>query len=310
MTRTELYAPRTARHRRTWTAAAIPLILVFFIIGQMVTIFGLLKPMGFHQADLATQWLPLTLQLLGFGVTSLLLLAWVWLFERRSPATLGLNGSFLPRYGKGLLVGAGFLTATIGLIWIAGGYRIEGFGVWTAPSPMLFLPILALFFGFMIQGGTEELLMRGWLMQLVASRHGLILAIAINSLLFALMHGGNIKPSKELALAMVNLLLFAGMISLYAIKEGSLWGVCAWHTAWNTLLGVGFGLEVSGEKVAVQSLVVDLAPVAGAPWWLTGGAFGPEASVAATAVLLAGMVYLLATGALKDRTGYSAPLAG
>jgi hypothetical protein len=147
-------------------------------------------------------------------------------------------------------------------------------------------------------------------MQLVASRHGLVLAIVINALLFALLHGGNIKPSMELALALANLLLFAVMISLYAIKEGSLWGVCAWHSAWNTLLGVGFGLEVSGSRVAVQSLVVDLAPVAGAPWWLTGGAFGPEASVATTGVLLAGVIYFLATGAMKPRAGYAAPLAG
>jgi len=303
MTKIELFAPRASSHRRTWTAAAIPLILLFFIAGQLATIFGVLKPMGFRSADLETQWAPLTIQLLGFGFTALLLLAWVWLFERRSPAALGLNGKALVRYGRGLLVGAGFLAGTVGLIWIAGGYRVEGLGVWTAPSPILFLPILALFAGFMIQGGTEELLMRGWLMQLVASRHGLVLAIVINSLLFALMHAGNIKPSVELALALVNLLLFAVMISLYAIKEGSLWGVCAWHSAWNTLLGVGFGLEVSGGRVAVQSLVVDLAPVAGAPWWLTGGAFGPEASVAATGVLLAGVVYFLATGALKPRAG-------
>lgn len=299
MKNVELYGPRAPTHRRTWTAAAIPLIIVFFVLGQLATIFGVLKPMGFRQADLETQWLPLVIQLAGFGVTSVLLLLWVRLFERRSPPILGLNGEFVRRYARGLLVGAGFLFAVVALIWAAGGYRIEGGGVWTAPSPILFLPILALFGGFIIQGGTEELLMRGWLMQLVASRHGLIAAIVINAVLFALMHGGNIAPSKELVLALINLVLFAVMISLYAIKEGSLWGVCAWHTAWNWLLGVGFGLEVSGGRIAVQSLVVDLAPQAGAPWWLTGGAFGPEASIATTAVLLGGAIYLGVTGALR-----------
>jgi len=309
MSKIELYAPRAPRHRRTWTAAAIPLILVFFILGQLATIFGVLKPMGFHQADLETQWEPLTIQLLGFGVSALLLLGWAWLFERRTPAALGLNGRALARYGRGLLVGAGFLLGVIGLIWIPGGYRVEGLGVWTAPAPLLFLPFLALFVGFMVQGGTEELLMRGWLMQLVASRHGLVLAIVINSLLFALMHGGNIAPSLELALALVNLLLFSGLVSLYAIKEGSLWGVCAWHTAWNTLLGCGFGSGARGGRIGGQSLVVDLAPAPGAPWWLTGGVFGPEASVATSAVLLVGVIWLLAAGALKTSRGYAAPLA-
>lgn len=310
MKNVELYGPREAKHRRTWTAAAIPLIIVFFVLGQLVTVFGVLQPMGFHQADLATQWLPLVIQLAGFGFSALILLAWVWLFERRTPRVLGFNGAFLQRYMRGLLVGAGFLFGVIGLIWLAGGYRVEGSGVWTAPSPMLFLPILALFAGFMIQGGTEELLMRGWLMQLVASRHGLVAAIVINSALFAIMHGGNIAPSKDLALALVNLILFGVMISLYAIKEGSLWGVCAWHTAWNWLLGVGFGLEVSGGRMAVQSLVIDLAPKAGAPWWLTGGAFGPEASVVTTAVLLAGCLYFAATGTLGTARARSAALVG
>ena len=124
--------------------------------------------------------------------------------------------------------------------WALGAYRIEGIGVWSAPSPALFIPILCLFGGFMIQGATEEIMFRGWLMQLIASRHGLIAAIAINSIIFALLHGGNIKPSIELAFAMVNLVLFAVMISLYAIKEGSLWGVCAWHSAWKHPAGRGF----------------------------------------------------------------------
>lgn len=310
MKQVELYAPRTTRHRRTWTAAAIVLIVAFFVVGQLLTIFGILKPMGFRSADLATQWQPLTIQLLGFGFTALLILAWAWLFERRSPATLGLNGAALIRYGRGLLVGAGFLLASIGLAWALGGYRIEGAGVWTAPAPVLFIPIACLFAGFMVQGATEELMLRGWLMQLVASRHGLVIAIVINSLVFAFLHAGNIKPSMELALALVNLVLFAVMISLYAIKEGSLWGVCAWHSAWNTLLGVGFGLDVSGGKIAVQSLIVDLAPAQGAPWWLTGGAFGPEASVATSVVLLAGVVYFLATGAMRQGARYSAPGLG
>lgn len=310
MKQIELYAPRTTRHRRTWTAAAIVLTVAFIVAGQLLTIFGILKPMGFRSADLSTQWQPLTIQLLGFGFTALLVLAWAWLFERRSPASLGLNGDALLRYGRGLLVGAGFLLASIGLAWALGGYSIEGAGVWTAPAPMLFIPILCLFGGFMVQGATEELMLRGWLMQLVASRHGLVIAIIINALVFAFLHAGNIKPSPELALALVNLVLFAVMISLYAIKEGSLWGVCAWHSAWNTLLGVGFGLDVSGGKIAVQSLVVDLAPAQGAPWWLTGGAFGPEASVTTSVVLLAGVVYFLATGAMRRGARYSSPALG
>lgn len=303
----ELYAPRTARHRRTWTAVVIVLLVAFVLIGQLTTIFGILKPMGFHKADLSTQWLPVVIQLVGFGFTALLVFLWAGLFERRSPVTLGFNDKAFIRYGRGLLAGFAFLTTVVGIIWVMGGYHIENHGVWTAPTMALFIPIACLFGGFMIQGATEEILLRGWLMQLVASRHGLILAIVINAIVFSLLHANNIKPSKELALGLINIVLFAVMISLYAIKEGSLWGVCAWHSAWNTLLGVGFGLEVSGEKIAVAPLVVDLAPTDGAQWWLTGAAFGPEASLVTTAVLLVGTAYFLATGALKRGKRYAIP---
>jgi len=290
----ELYAPRAPRHRRTWTVAALVLMVVFFVAGQLLSIFGIERPLGYHSADLDTQWRPAAIMLAGFGFTALLILVWARLFERRPPAALGLNGRAFVRYARGLLVGFGCLAAVVGLAWALGAYRIEGAGVWTAPTPALFIPILCLFAGYMIQGATEELMFRGWILQLVASRHGLVLGVVISTVVFAAMHAGNEAPSASLALGLANLLLFGGMLSLYAIREGSLWGVCAWHTAWNTLLGVGFGLDVSGSRIAVQSLVVDLAPAPGAPWWLTGGTFGPEASVATTAVLLAGCLVLLA----------------
>lgn len=298
----ELYAPRGPRHRRTWTVAAIVLTVAFLIAGQLLSIFGIERPLGYHSADLDTQWRPAAIMLAGFGFTALLVLAWARLFERRPPATLGLNGKAVARYVRGLLVGFSCLAAVVGLAWAFGAYRIEGPGVWAAPTLALFIPILCLFAGYMIQGATEEIMFRGWILQLVASRHGLVIGVLLNAVVFAALHAGNVAPSKALALGLVNIILFAVLLSLYAIREGSLWGVCAWHTAWNTLLGVGFGLDVSGSRIAVQSLVVDLAPAPGAPWWLTGGTFGPEASVATTAVLLTGCLVLLARRRARPAT--------
>jgi hypothetical protein len=154
--------------------------------------------------------------------------------------------------------------------------------------------------GFIIQGSSEELLFRGWLMQLIASRHGLWIAVVANSALFALAHAGNIEPSNELYVGLANIVLFGLFISLYAIREGSLWGVCGWHAAWNWLLGLGFGLEVSGMKIDSLPLITDLTGAPGAAWWLTGGAFGPEASLVTTAVLLTGTVLLMLFGKTRN----------
>jgi uncharacterized protein len=298
----ELYAPRLAKHRRTWSVAVVVLVGVFFLLGQtlsFIPIMVALKLAGIEldpanlQASLSiamSEWPIISAVLFGCAFTALAVFLWVWLFERRGLQTIGFNGDGFKRFGRGFLIGLAFLGSAVGGIALLGGYRIETAGVWSAPSFLAFLPILVLLVGFCIQGSTEEILMRGWLMQVIASRHGIVWAMGINAVIFSLMHGMNTKPTPELALGLFNIVLVGVFFSLYALKEQSLWGVCGWHAAWNWLLSAGFGLEVSGIVIKAPPLVVDLAGAKGAPWWLTGGSFGPEGSVVATTVLLAGTI--------------------
>lgn len=312
----ELYAPRTGRHRRTWTWAAIVLGFIFITLGQVLSLFPVfivakLAHIPIDPANLGpsmqaamTKWPVVAAMLFGFAFTALLIFLWVWLFERRGLRAIGFNSDGLKRFGRGFLIGLGFLAAVVGLIWAVGGYRIEAAGVWAAPSFAAILPILILLAGFCIQGSTEEIVMRGWIMQIIASRHGIIWAMVVNAVLFSLLHGMNIKPEPGLMLGLVNIVLVGVFFSLYAIREQSIWGVCGWHAAWNWLLGLGFGLEVSGNPIETPPLIVDLTGNAGAPWWLTGGGFGPEGSVMTTLVLGAGIAWLVWKGALKQGEGY------
>ena len=297
----ELYAPRLARHRRTWSVAAVVLGVVFMAGGQLLGLFPALA-FGLMTTDGATSgWVgDLYMLIVMFGLTALLLSGWVLWFERRPLSTIGFNGRGLKRFVRGYAIGLGFLIATVGVIWVAGGYRIEGGGVFaSAALGAGLLPIGALLLGFIVQGSTEEIVFRGWLMQLIASRHGLVIALIVNAVLFGLAHAGNTAPTKELALGVVNIVLFGTFIGLYAAREGSIWGVCGWHAAWNWLLGLGFGLEVSGHVLEVTPLVVDLTATDGAPWWLTGASFGPEASVVTTAILLGASVWVVLRGPFK-----------
>ncbi|WP_417497995.1 CPBP family intramembrane glutamic endopeptidase [Maricaulis sp.] len=290
----EIYADRQARHRRTWTLAAIVLLVVFMVGGQILGVIpGVM--LGLVSMDpAAMDWAGMAYVLFAaFGVSAILLLLWTTLFERRGPATLGLNGAFAKRFARGYGLGLGFLVVVVAIIWLAGGYRIEAGGSLAIAS---LIPVAWLLAGFIVQGSTEELMFRGWLMGLIASRHGIWLAIAINSILFGLVHGGNIAWSQELMFGLANIVLVGVFLSLYAAKEGSLWGVCGWHAAWNWLLASGFGLPVSGQDVLVDPFIIDLADTAEAPWWLTGGVFGPEASVVTSLVLTAGIVALLLRG--------------
>ena len=305
----ELYAGRKPRHRRTWTLAAIVLTVLFMLGGQLAAYYpaiatGFITPGGGSDG-----WPQLAYELTAaFGFGAVLMLLWVRLFERRGPSVLGLNARGPVRFLRGYLLGLAFLLAVVGVIWIAGGYVVEGAGAFGSSAVgAALLPIGVLLLGFIIQGSSEELLFRGWLMQLIASRHGLWIAVIGNSVLFALAHAGNIEPSKELYVGLANIVLFGLFISLYAVREGSLWGACGWHAAWNWLLGLGFGLEVSGMKIDSLPLITDLTAAQGAPWWLTGGAFGPEASGVTTAVLLLGTVILIILGRTRDHGVEAAP---
>lgn len=290
----DIYAPRQARHRRTWTLAAIVLLLAFGLAGQFLGVIpgiflGLIGPDA-----TAPGWVGMSYILIaGFAGTALLIFGWVWLFERRSAAAIGLNARFPVRFLRGYGLGLGFLAAVVAIIWALGGYQVEQAGSLAIAS---LIPLAWLMAGFVIQGSTEELMFRGWLMGLIASRHGIWLAILINSALFGLVHAGNIAWSQELMFGLANIVLVGVFLSLYAAKEGSLWGVCGWHAAWNWLLASGFGLPVSGQDVLVTPFLIDLADTPDAAWWLTGGVFGPEASVVTSAVLLAGVIALLLRG--------------
>jgi hypothetical protein len=309
----ELYAERKRSHRRTWTLAAVLLGLVFMILGQVGAYLPAREAGWITPGGGTDGWPQLTYELVAaFGLGSVLLLLWVGLFERRGPATLGLNAKGPTRFLRGYLIGLAFLLAVVGIIWGAGGYVVEGAGAFgSAAVGAALLPIGALMLGFIVQGSSEELMFRGWLMQLIASRHGVWIAVVANSVLFALAHAGNIEPSNELYVGLANIVLFGLFVSLYAVREGSIWGVCGWHAAWNWLLGLGFGLEVSGITIDSLPLVTDLTAAPGAAWWLTGGAFGPEASIVTTAVLLTGTVVLALWGRTRshgvEAAGSAAP---
>lgn len=309
----ELYAPRAPKHRRTWSLAAVVLALVFITLGQLMAVLPAMASGLISMEGETGEWPQLAYILFAaFGFGAALTIGWVVAFERRGVREIGFNAHGLRRFVRGYLIGMASLVAVVGAIWLMGGYGVEASGAFqSAAVGAALLPIAVLLLGFIVQGSTEEIIFRGWLMQLIASRHGLWIAVAANSVVFGIVHGANIAPSRELALGLVNIVLFGVFISLYAAREGSLWGVCGWHAAWNWLLGLGFGLEVSGQVVQTTPLIIDLTTREGAMWWITGGLFGPEASVVTTVLLAGGSLLLALRGKPVDHgvTGQTAEAA-
>jgi hypothetical protein len=79
--------------------------------------------------------------------------------------------------------------------------------------------------------------------------------------------------------------------ALYALT-GRLWVPIGLHLAWNFAQGYLFGATVSGNTLGGSILLSTAHP--GAPAWLAGGTFGPEASALALA-----LVTLVTLGALR-----------
>jgi hypothetical protein len=135
---------------------------------------------------------------------------------------------------------------------------------------------------------NEELLARGYLLQTLAQGLGRPLAVFVSSSLFALGHLFNPNASPVAVAG----LLFAGLLLASAyLVSGRLWLPIGLHQSWNFFLGPIFGFPVSG--IGNGGL---LRPMAVGPDLLSGGEFGPEASLIGVAAELLGMVVLWLLG--------------
>jgi hypothetical protein len=87
------------------------------------------------------------------------------------------------------------------------------------------------------------------------------------------------------------------LLSLAYLRTRSLWFATGVHLGWNWVMAALLDFPVSGLTFFDTPLYD--AVVRGAPWW-TGGDFGPEAGLAGTLVLLAGIGWLARGGRLSE----------
>jgi membrane protease YdiL (CAAX protease family) len=146
--------------------------------------------------------------------------------------------------------------------------------------------ILLTLLGFLVQGMSEEVIFRGYLMNTLAGRHHPFVAIGVSAVAFSLAHVLN--PGFG-PLVFVNLAMFGVFASLYIIAFDDIWGACAIHSVWNFLQGSFYGISVSGSGQAES--VFRTTPVSSLKL-LTGGDFGIEGSIFTTAALAAGIAIL------------------
>lgn len=217
---------------------------------------------------------PITGDFIQMIVLSLMAIVGYWIYcglvEGRTPTELS-RQRLVIQTGAGLLMGFAFITLIIGMIAVGKGYYISG---WNAPY--LVLPALIM----SIQAGiVEEIFTRGILFRIVEEFLGTWLSVLLSALVFGFMHIWN--PNATI-FSSLSIALTAGVILalLYVITR-KLWVPIGLHIGWNLTLGGIYGAPVSGTE-AVGLLKGSLQ----GPEWLTGGDFGPEASILTLAVFL------------------------
>jgi membrane protease YdiL (CAAX protease family) len=200
------------------------------------------------------------------------------LIERRIPTELDARRA-LPEAAAGLALGFVLFAVVMGILLIAGVYHPAGPGATTGLLTGLFFAVLA--------GIMEEILFRGLLFRLSSKIVGTWGALIFTSALFGLAHMFNPGASFRSSLAIA---LEAGILlgAAYAATQ-RLWLPIGLHAGWNFTEGSIFGMTLSGNTMSMGLLRGSLS----GPPALTGGAFGPEASIVAVLVCLAAALYFL-----------------
>jgi membrane protease YdiL (CAAX protease family) len=153
---------------------------------------------------------------------------------------------------------------------------------WWPLPPYLLLPVLLA--AFVLQGGLEELIIRGYIYHTLRDRWRPWISALGSSLLFALLHLGNPDVS---ASALLNIVLAGMVLAALVERTGSLWSATLAHGAWNFAVACLLSVPVSGVRIFHLLSVT----ITGEPG-LTGDGFGPEGSWLLTAIGVALTVFL------------------
>lgn len=219
---------------------------------------------------------------LGIALLALLVLgtyiaASKWI-ERRIPSELKVSRS-LPEAAAGLAAGLALFASVMAILWAVGVYHPAGRGTVKG--------LAAGFAAALAAGILEETIFRGLLFRLSSKILGTWGALLFTAALFGAAHAFNRGATFSSSLAIA---LEAGLLlgAAYAATQ-RLWLPIGLHIGWNFAEGSLFSMSVSGGATSTGLLQGSL----NGPRILTGGEFGPEASIIAVIVCLAVALYFI-----------------
>lgn len=260
---------------------AVILSVVFLTLGELFILFMLFLPKA-ETTFMKAHYNNLNM-LLTFGGAILFVFLWVRFVEKRSFSSIGFwKDNALKKYVRGAFIGFIFITIPVVILILIGSVTLQLQQI----SSTVILGILSSLIAFLVQGATEEIVVRGWLFPVISVRSRIWVGVVVTSFLFGFLH--LLNPSITI-LSISNIILVGVFAAFYVLKENSLWGICAWHSIWNWAQYNVYGFAVSGMTIYSTPL---FKSTTSGPEALHGGAFGIEGSVITTFLLTIASVVL------------------
>jgi membrane protease YdiL (CAAX protease family) len=196
----------------------------------------------------------------------------------------------------GMAIGGALMTLIFLVEWGLGWVSVTALFQIRIPTLPFALALLGPLGFFVLVAFSEELMFRGYLLRNVAegfggetlgAQNGLLLAWALSSALFGLLHIFN--PNSSWASTLI--LVLAGLLlGLPMILTGRLGLSIGLHLTWNFFQGNVFGFPVSGNDFSGVTILA--VHQAGPDVW-TGGRFGPEAGLLGLGAIMLGFAFVL-----------------
>ncbi|HEY2380222.1 MAG TPA: type II CAAX endopeptidase family protein [Terriglobia bacterium] len=199
--------------------------------------------------------------------------------DHRPLRTFGIG--FMPGWRRQLWWGIGLSAGMLAVLG-AGSKILGTLEIHWSGNKVPATTLLATFSVLLLAALNEELVFRGFPLQILIDGSGEWPGMIAMSVLFGAMHLNNPNASR---LGTLNTVIAGVLLSLAYVRSRSLWTSYAIHVGWNVGLGFVLGFALSGLGIA--SLWT--TNVAGSTV-LLGGNYGPEGGLLATFIFTASAV--------------------
>ncbi len=236
------------------------------LLGGFAFFFVLYGSAGYSTLLFDSEWADASLMLVVSAMFIVVYVLLVKFFERREVGEFAMSA--MPKHiVDGILWGAAYFTVVTAVLALLKMYRIDS-------VQFQFGPLFRILLTSSYVAVGEEIIFRGVLFRLIGQRWNWVTAYVVSALFFGFAHywQGTLWSSVAIAIE-------AGVLLSATYRySGNLWMPIGLHWAWNYFEGVVYGFPVSGTE---SSFVPIIKPVVSGPEIMTGGSFGPEASVVA-----------------------------